>query len=43
MQKGLKIGLGLTVVMVIAVAVRIGLIYKANHEDVPVKNDPCAD
>ena len=43
MQKGLKIGLGLTAVMVLAVGVRIGLIYKANHEDVPVKQDPYAN
>ena len=43
MQKGLKIGLGVTAVLVLAVGVRIGLIYKANHEDVPVKKDPYAD
>ncbi len=43
MQNGLKIGLGVTAVLVLAVAVRIGLIYKANHEDIPVKKDPYAD
>ena len=43
MQKGLKIGLGLTALMVLLVGVRIGLIYKANHESVPVKKDPYAD
>jgi hypothetical protein len=43
MQTGLKIGLGVTAVMVLAVGVRIGLIYKANHENVPVKKDPYAD
>jgi hypothetical protein len=43
MQKGLKIGLALTGVMVLAVGIRVGLIYKANHEDVPLKKDPYAD
>jgi hypothetical protein len=43
MQKGLKIGLAVTGVMILAVGIRVGLIYKANHEDVPVKKDPYAD
>jgi len=43
MQKGLKIGLAVTGVLVLAVGIRVGLIYKANHEDVPVKKDPYAD
>jgi hypothetical protein len=43
MQKGLKIGLAVTGVLVLAVGVRVGLIYKANHDSVPVKKDPYAD
>ncbi|MGA8938030.1 MAG: hypothetical protein WB439_02585 [Acidobacteriaceae bacterium] len=43
MQKGPKIALAVTAVMVLAVAVRVGLIYKANHEAVPVKKNPYAD
>ena len=43
MQKGLKIGLAISGVLVLAVVARVGLIYKANHEDVPVKKDPYAD
>lgn len=43
MQKGAKIALAVTGVMVLAVGVRIGLIYKANHEDVAVKKNPYAD
>jgi len=36
MSKGAKFMLGGTIVLLLAVAVRIGLIYKANHEDGPV-------
>jgi hypothetical protein len=43
MQNGPKIALAATAVMVLLVGVRVGLIYKANHEDVPVKANPYAD
>ena len=43
MQKGPKIALAATAVMVLLVGLRVALIYKANHEDVPVKKDPYAD
>ena len=43
MQKGPKIALAATAVMVLAVGVRIGLIYKANHEAGPVRKNPYAD
>jgi hypothetical protein len=36
MEKGPKIAIAGTVVFVVAVGVRVGLIYKANHEPVPV-------
>jgi hypothetical protein len=36
MSKGAKFMLGGTVVLLLAVAIRVGLIYKANHEDGPV-------
>jgi hypothetical protein len=37
MSKGAKIFVGGTIVLLLAVAIRVGLIYKANHEDAPVK------
>ncbi len=43
MQKGLKIGLAVTGILVVAVGIRVGLIYKANQENVAVKKDPYAD
>jgi len=36
MENGKKIALAVSVAFVIAIGVRVGLIYKANHEDVPV-------
>ena len=36
MSKGAKFMLGGTIVLLLAVGIRIGLIYKANHEDGPV-------
>lgn len=36
MENGKKIALGVTVVMIAAVGLRVGLIYKANHEEAPV-------
>jgi hypothetical protein len=35
MENGKKIAIGVTAVMVLAVFVRVGLIYKANHEEGP--------
>jgi hypothetical protein len=35
MEKGPKIALAVTAVLVVAVGVRVGLIYKANHEPAP--------
>ena len=36
MENGKKIALGVTAVFILAIGVRVGLIYKANHEDVPI-------
>jgi len=36
MENGKKIALAVSVAFVIAIGVRVGLIYKANHEEVPV-------
>ncbi len=35
MENGKKLALGMTAVLLIAVGVRVGLIYKANHEEAP--------
>ncbi len=35
MENGKKIAVGVTAVFVLAIAVRVGLIYKANHEEAP--------
>src|ERR1700744_2509022 len=35
MENGKKIALGVTVLMVALVGLRVGLIYKANHEEAP--------
>jgi hypothetical protein len=40
MENGPKIAIGLTVVLVAAVAIRVGLIYKANHEDAAATPSP---
>src|SRR5580700_3574745 len=37
MSKQAKFMIGGTIVLLLAVAIRVGLIYKANHEDGPVK------
>jgi hypothetical protein len=43
MEKGPKIAIGVTALFVLAIGVRIGLIYRANHEAMPVPNNPYAD
>jgi hypothetical protein len=43
MQNGPKIGLAVTAIFVAAIGIRVGLIYRANHEEVAVKKDPYAD
>ncbi len=43
MQKGPKIAIATTAVMVLLVGVRVGLIYRANHEAAPVRKNPYAD
>jgi hypothetical protein len=43
MQTGAKVGLGVTAVLLLAVGVRVGLIYKANHEEMPVAKSPYAE
>jgi hypothetical protein len=43
MEKGPRIALAVTAILVVAIGVRVGLIYKANHEQVPVKKNPYAD
>jgi hypothetical protein len=43
MTTGVKAGIGFTVVAILAVGIRVGLIYKANHEELPVAKDPYAD
>jgi len=40
MQTGPKVAIGVTVALVLAVGVRVGLIYKANHEEMPVAKNP---
>ena len=43
MENGPKIGLAVTAIFVAAIGIRVGLIYRANHEEVAVKKDPYAD
>ncbi len=43
MEKGPKIAIAVTAILVAAVGIRVGLIYKANHEQMAVKKDPYAD
>jgi hypothetical protein len=43
MTTGQKAAIGFAVLGVVAIGIRVGLIYKANHEEVPVKKDPYAD
>jgi hypothetical protein len=43
MTNGLKAALAITGVLVIAVGIRVGLIYKANHEEAPKRVDPYAN
>ncbi len=43
MESGKKIALGVTAVFLLAVGVRVGLIYKANHEEAPVAESPYAE
>jgi hypothetical protein len=43
MQNGPKIAIAVTLIGVAAVGIRVGLIYRANHEDVAVRKDPYAD
>jgi hypothetical protein len=43
MEKGPKIAIGVTALFVLAIGVRIGLIYKANHEAMAVPKNPYAD
>jgi hypothetical protein len=38
----IKFAIGGTIVMVLALGIRIGLIYRANHEEMPVPKDPYA-
>jgi hypothetical protein len=40
MQAGAKVTIGVSVVFVVAIGVRVGLIYRANHEDGPVRKGP---
>ena len=42
MENGKKIALAVSAAFVIAIGVRVGLIYKANHEDVPVATETSA-
>jgi hypothetical protein len=37
MQKGLKIAIGVSVALVLLLGVRVGLIYRANHEEGPTR------
>jgi hypothetical protein len=43
MEKGPKIAIGVTALFVLAIGVRIGLIYRANHEAMAVPKNPYAD
>lgn len=43
MTTGQKAAIGFTVLGILAIGVRVGLIYKANHEPVAVPKDPYAD
>jgi hypothetical protein len=43
MEKGPKIAIGVTVLFVVAIGVRVGLIYKANHEEMQVPKNPYAE
>lgn len=40
MENGAKIAIGVTGVLVLAVGIRVGLIYKANHEEGPTPTQP---
>jgi hypothetical protein len=40
MDTGPKIAIGATAVLILAVGIRLGLIYKANHEEGPVRAQP---
>jgi hypothetical protein len=43
MQNGPKIAIAVTLIGMAAIGLRVGLIYKANHDTVAVKKDPYAD
>ena len=43
MQNGPRIAIAVTAIFVAAIGIRVGLIYRANHQEVPVKKDPYAD
>jgi hypothetical protein len=43
MEKGPRIAIAVTAILVVAIGARIGLIYKANHEEMAVKPDPYAN
>lgn len=43
MTTGVKAGIGFTVVALLAVGVRIGLIYRANHQEMAAPKNPYAD
>jgi hypothetical protein len=40
MENGKKISIAVTLAFVVAIGVRVGLIYKANHEEMPVAKNP---
>ncbi len=40
MDNGPKIAIGVTAVLILAVGIRVGLIYKANHEEGPTRAQP---
>jgi len=40
MENGAKIAIGVTAVFVVAIGIRVGLIYKANHEEGPTPTQP---
>jgi hypothetical protein len=40
MDTGPKIAIGVTAVLILAVGIRVGLIYKANHEEGPTRAQP---
>jgi hypothetical protein len=43
MTTGQKAAIGFSVLGVLAIGIRVGLIYKANHEEIAVPKDPYAD